>query len=58
MLLPENPSLDWLRTQAKHRLEKLREANPAAQLADAQFDLAKRSDTEPLATHVYSGIMA
>ena len=36
--LPDAPNLDWLRKQAKRRLDELREANPAAQLADAQFD--------------------
>jgi ankyrin repeat protein len=40
--LPDAPNLDWLRKQAKRRLEELRKANPAAQLADAQFDLAKQ----------------
>lgn len=39
--LPDNPSLDWLRKQAKRRLDELRATNPAAKLADAQFDLAK-----------------
>ena len=40
--LPDNPNLDWLRKQAKRRLEELRKIEPAAQLADAQFDLARR----------------
>jgi hypothetical protein len=40
--LPDAPNLDWLRKQAKRRLEELRASNPAAQLADAQFDLAKQ----------------
>ena len=40
MSLPDNPNLDWLRKQAKRRLAELREANPDAQLADAQFELA------------------
>jgi ankyrin repeat protein len=40
--LPDNPSLDWLRKQAKRRLAELREANPAAKLADAQFELARQ----------------
>jgi ankyrin repeat protein len=39
--LLDNANLEWLRKQAKHRLKELREANPSAQLADAQFDLAK-----------------
>lgn len=40
--LPDAPNLDWLRKQAKRRLEELQRANPSAQLADAQFDLAKQ----------------
>ncbi|HTL04770.1 MAG TPA: ankyrin repeat domain-containing protein [Gemmatimonadales bacterium] len=40
--LPESPSLEWLRKQAKRRLAELREHDPAAQLADAQFELAKQ----------------
>jgi ankyrin repeat protein len=39
--LPDTPSLEWLRKQAKQRLAALRETNPAAKLADAQFTLAK-----------------
>jgi ankyrin repeat protein len=38
--LPEHASLEWLRKQAKRELKSLRETNPAAQLADAQFRLA------------------
>ena len=40
--LPDDPNLDWLRKQAKRRLDELRAANPSAQLSDAQFDLARR----------------
>jgi ankyrin repeat protein len=40
--LPDDPNLDWLRKQAKRRLAELREANTDAQLADAQFELAKQ----------------
>ena len=40
--LPDAPNLEWLRKQAKRRLEELRKSNPAAQLADAQFELAKQ----------------
>ena len=40
--LPDAPSLEWLRKQAKHRLRELRESSPDAQLADAQLDLARR----------------
>ena len=39
--LPDAPNLEWLRKQAKRRLEELRKANPTAKLAEAQFDLAK-----------------
>jgi ankyrin repeat protein len=39
--LPDAPSLDWLRKQAKRRLVELCKTNPAAKLADAQFDLAR-----------------
>ena len=41
MTLPDKPDLMWLRRQAKRRLALLKEANPDAQLADAQFALAK-----------------
>lgn len=40
--LPDAPNVDWLRKQAKRTLIQLRKANPAAKLADAQFDLAKQ----------------
>jgi ankyrin repeat protein len=40
--LPEAPDLDWLRTQAKRRLKELRQSNPDARLAAAQFELAKQ----------------
>ena len=40
--LPDAPSLEWLRKQAKRRLEEMRRELPAARLADAQFDLAKQ----------------
>jgi ankyrin repeat protein len=40
--LPEAPNLEWLRKQAKRRLEELRRTDPGARLADAQFELAKR----------------
>jgi ankyrin repeat protein len=39
--LPENPNLEWLRKQAKRKLAELRATNPAAKLAEAQFDLAR-----------------
>lgn len=41
MSLPENPNLEWLRKEAKRRLEILRQTAPDAKLADAQFDVAK-----------------
>src|SRR4029079_817382 len=55
--LPETPNLEWLRKRAKHRLDELRESNPGAQLADAQFDLAKQYGFPswlPLKSHVDS----
>ena len=39
--LPDAPNLEWLRKQAKRKLQALRRANLAATLSDAQFDLAK-----------------
>jgi ankyrin repeat protein len=38
--LPDQPDLDWLRKQAKRRLDELRASTPGARLSDAQFDLA------------------
>jgi hypothetical protein len=55
--LPDNPNLDWLRKQAKRRLAELRKANADAQLADAQFEVAKQygfSSWRALKTHVDS----
>lgn len=55
--LPDAPNLDWLRKQAKRRLEELRETKPDAQLADAQFDLARRfgfSSWRALKAHIDS----
>jgi ankyrin repeat protein len=40
--LPENPNLEWLRKQAKRRLQELRQRDPGAKLAEAQFELAKQ----------------
>lgn len=40
--LPDAANLDWLRKQAKRRLRELRETRPDAQLADAQFELARQ----------------
>ncbi|HET9455263.1 MAG TPA: ankyrin repeat domain-containing protein [Gemmatimonadaceae bacterium] len=39
--LPEAPSLEWLRKQAKQRLASLRHTEPAAKLADAQLAVAR-----------------
>ncbi len=39
--LPESPNLDWLRKQAKRRLDELQRSQPTAQLADAQYALAR-----------------
>jgi ankyrin repeat protein len=55
--LPDEPSLEWLRKQAKRRLEELRLADPAALLADAQFALARQygfSSWRALKAHVDS----
>ena len=55
--LPDTPNLDWLKKQAKRRLEELRHANPAAQLADAQFALAEEygfSSWRALKAHIDS----
>jgi len=39
--LPDNPNLDWLKKEAKRRLDELRGEQPGARLADAQFELAR-----------------
>lgn len=39
--LPDNANLEWLRKRAKRRLTELQVVKPDAQLADAQFDVAK-----------------
>ena len=39
---PDAPNLEWLRKQAKRKLDELRKTNPAAKLADAQLGLAKQ----------------
>ena len=38
--LPDAPSLEWLRKQAKRQLEELQRTDPATRLAAAQFDVA------------------
>jgi ankyrin repeat protein len=53
--LPDDPSLEWLRKQAKRRLEELRRTEPAARLADAQLALAREhgfSSWRALKAHV------
>ncbi len=55
--LPESPNLDWLRKQAKRRLDELQRSQPSAQLADAQYALAKEhgfSSWRALKAHVDS----
>ena len=39
--LPDHPSLEWLRKQAKRRAEELRAVNPSAKLSDAQLHVAR-----------------
>jgi ankyrin repeat protein len=54
---PDAPNLDWLRKQAKRTLAELRKAKPAAQLAEAQFALARQygfSSWRALKAHVDS----
>jgi len=55
--LPDAANLDWLRKQAKRRLQELRRENSDVKLADAQFDVAKQygfSSWRALKTHVDS----
>ncbi len=55
--LPDSPSLEWLRKEAKRRLAQLRAAAPDARLADAQFEIAKHygfSSWRVLKAHVDS----
>src|SRR6476660_3314586 len=40
--LPDSPNLEWLRKEAKRRLDQLRETHPAAKLAEAQLALARQ----------------
>jgi ankyrin repeat protein len=39
--LPDSPSLDWLKKEAKRRLADLRASRPDAQLSDAQLEVAR-----------------
>ena len=53
--LPDSPSLEWLRKEAKRHLVELRKSRPETRLAEAQFDLAKRygfPSWRALKTHV------
>jgi ankyrin repeat protein len=55
--LPDNPNLDWLRKQAKRRLDELQKIDPEATLSDAQFELAKEhgfSSWRALKAHIDS----
>ena len=55
--LPEHPDLEWLRKEAKRRLAKLRAADPQAQLASAQLEVAREygfSSWRALKAHVDS----
>jgi ankyrin repeat protein len=55
--LPDNPNLDWLRKEAKRRLDAMLRANPDSRLADAQFELAKQygfSSWRALKSHIDS----
>lgn len=55
--LPDNPNLDWLRKEAKRRLDAMLGADPDAQLTDAQFDVAKQygfSSWRALKVHIDS----
>lgn len=57
MTLPESPSLDWLRKQAKRRLAELRREDGAATLSQAQFAFAREygfSSWRVLKAHVDS----
>ncbi|HKV09970.1 MAG TPA: hypothetical protein VJ725_17655, partial [Thermoanaerobaculia bacterium] len=55
--LPDSPNLDWLRKQAKRRLQELRQASPGARLADAQLEVARQhgfSSWRALKAHIDS----
>jgi ankyrin repeat protein len=55
--LPDSPSLDWLRKEAKRRRDELRKANPKAKLSEAQFELARQygfSSWRALKAHIDS----
>jgi ankyrin repeat protein len=55
--LPDEPSLDWLKKQAKRQLADLRKTNPDAQLSDAQLSVAREygfSSWRALKSHIDS----
>lgn len=55
--LPDEPSLDWLKKQAKRQLVKLRSTSPDAQLSDAQLNVAREygfSSWRALKSHIDS----
>lgn len=55
--LPDAPDLDWLRKQAKRRLQELRRTNDLSKLSDAQLDLAREygfSSWRALKAHIDS----
>ena len=55
--LPDEPSLDWLKKQAKRQLAELRKATPDAQLSDAQLNIAREygfSSWRALKSHIDS----
>ena len=55
--LPDAPSLEWLRKEAKRRLAGLRHTQPQAKLADAQREVAGEHgfpSWRSLRTHVES----
>src|SRR5262245_687851 len=58
--LPERPSLEQLKKQAKELLETLRATDPAATLASAQYQLAQEYGFEswPKLAHHVQGVIA
>jgi len=55
--LPDEPSLDWLKKQAKRQLVELRTTTPDAQLSDAQLNVAREygfSSWRALKSHIDS----
>jgi ankyrin repeat protein len=55
--LPDAPSLEWLRKEAKRKLAELRATSPDTKLAEAQFEIAKQygfSSWRALKAHIDS----